>query len=361
LHQPIQDDARTPFFLAQIRKRGFIQTYGADVSIASFLGRPPRLSYRHCALDLPLDLSDHEVVMEGPQLQAVIASLDENGWNRQEKLTRTTWARAWLGFAPRREDILDLSLGSYTKEDVLRRASEIRELSEQQWARLPKWLENARHLPSVVHNSPLETLYKNIIRQGYLANELLLQRVLIRKAGADTDKLIETARQIFRDIILITTRQDIAKDFQMDITYLLAAHGLRSAAIIAVELLKQEQLPIYPTIARLPRSETIQDLSVFAARLGTIDASDGSFAICDQGRKVITRILDKILAPPHRCLSQIDDNVPTDQILSFTQTRVDMGDTGPGLEAPLSLENDNDFMQWLENMDWERGTWTNFG
>jgi hypothetical protein len=200
-----------------------------------------------------------------------------------------------------------------------------------------------------------------MIRQGHLANELLLQRVLIRRAGADTDKLIETARQIVREVIAITTRHDIAKDFQMEMTYLLAAYGLRSAAILAVELLQQEQLPIYPTIARLPRSETIQDLSVFAARLGMVEPSDGSFAICDQGRKVITRILDKILAPPQRCLAEVDAGMPDEQTLGFHQTRVHMGDTGLGLEASLSLENDNDFMQWLENMDWERGAWTNFG
>ncbi|RYP03791.1 hypothetical protein DL764_004903 [Monosporascus ibericus] len=44
---------------------------------------------------------------------------------------------------------------------------------------------------------------------------------------------------------------------------------------------------------------TIQGLSVFAARFGAVDPKDGSFAICNQGRKVITRILDKVLSPPH--------------------------------------------------------------
>jgi hypothetical protein len=306
-------------------------------------------------------LTDHEVVLEGAQLQAALDSLDEHGWNRQGKITRTTWMRAWLSFAPRREDILDLCLGSYSKEEVLRRAKEIQELSDEQWLKLPSWLELVRQQPSIVQKSPLDTLYNNVIRQGYLANELLLHRVLIRKTGADTWKLIETARQVFRDIIAITARHDIAKDFQLDMTSLLTTHGLRSAAIIAVELLKQEQLPIYPTVSRLPRSETIQELSVFAARLGSIDPSDGSFAICDQGRKVITRILDKILAPPQKCVTDVDESISTDQLLGMHQTRVDMGDTGPGLEAPMSLENDIEFMQWLENMDWESGAWTNFG
>jgi hypothetical protein len=136
LHQEIHTDARTPFFLAQIRKMAFIQVYGYDVSVAAFLGRPPRLSYRHCTIDLPLDLTDREVVFEGPKSQAVLEGLDEKGWKIHGKPNRTTWMRTWIGFAPRREDILDLSLGSYTREEVLRRAEEIQTLSEQQWANL---------------------------------------------------------------------------------------------------------------------------------------------------------------------------------------------------------------------------------
>ncbi len=103
-------------------------------------------------------------------------------------------------------------------------------------------------------------------------------------------------------------RHDVASLFQVDVSLMLVGHGLRSAAIIAVELLKQEQAaqataqdgktttPGPPPL--LPRSQTIQDLSVFAARLGAVDPTDGSFSICDEGRTVITRILDKILSPP---------------------------------------------------------------
>jgi hypothetical protein len=136
LHQEIHADARTPFFLAQIRKWAFVQVYGVEVSIASFLGRPPRLSYRHCTIDMPLDLTEREIVYEGPKLQAALKALDGNGWNLHGTTTRITWMRTWIRFAPRREDILDLSLGSYTREEVLRRAEEIQDLSNEQWANL---------------------------------------------------------------------------------------------------------------------------------------------------------------------------------------------------------------------------------
>ncbi len=51
LHQGIKTDRETPFFLAEIRKRAMIAAYCIEVSVATFLGRPPRLSYRYCILD----------------------------------------------------------------------------------------------------------------------------------------------------------------------------------------------------------------------------------------------------------------------------------------------------------------------
>jgi hypothetical protein len=298
--------------------------------------------------------------MEGAQLEEAIASLDSNGWSKKNRVLRTTWMRCWLGFAPRREDILDIALGNYSREEVLRRASEIREKSEAQWVSLPPHLQKTRYECSKREWSAIDCLHRNVIRQGTLANELLLQRVLIRKASVPPDTLIATARQIFKDIILITARHDIAKDFQLDMTYLLAAHGLRSAAIIAVELLKQEQQIPYPQNPRLPRSETVQDLSVFAARLGSVDRGDGTWGMCEQGRKVITRILDKILTPPvipavmqqHMLGLDADEDVT----MGGHAAALGMGDfgNGIGLEAPMSLGNDNDFMLWLENMDWDK-------
>jgi hypothetical protein len=293
--------------------------------------------------------------MEGAQLQEAIASLDSGGWSKKNRVLRTTWTRCWLGFAPRREDILDIALGNYSREEILRRAAEIREKSEAQWASLPPHLQKTRHECSKREWSAIDCLHRNVIRQNALANELLLQRVLIRKASVPPDTLIATARQIFKDIILITTRHDIARDFQLDMTYLLAAHGLRSAAIIAVELLKQEQQVPYPPHPRLPRSETVQDLAIFAARLGAIDRGDGTWGLCEQGRKVITRILDKILAPP-----VIPAAIMQQQILGLNSVNdeIDTGmggfGNGMGLEAPMSLGNDNDFMLWLENMDWDK-------
>lgn len=306
LHQKIEANERLPFFLAEMRKRAFVAVYSSEISVSAFLGRPPRISYRYCTLDPPLDLTVAQLMLGRDQIVAVINKLDEDGYNTAGRVGHLTWARSCVRLACRREDILDLALRQHTREEVLQRAKVIHDKTEQKWAEQPPFLRGTRD--SSVNSGtlpPLERLFNFYLYQGVRSNEMLLQRVLIRKAGATSERLIREARAIFRDVLHLSQRFDTAACFMMDVNAVLVFHGLRSAAVVAVELLRQEQeqaqqQPPQPDSAPppLPRSQTIQELSVFAARLGAVDPKDGSFAICDQGRKVITRILDKVLSPP---------------------------------------------------------------
>jgi hypothetical protein len=61
LHQGSKADDKVPFFLAEMRKRAFMCSYFQEISTASFLGRPPRLSYRYCTIDPPLDLTERQL------------------------------------------------------------------------------------------------------------------------------------------------------------------------------------------------------------------------------------------------------------------------------------------------------------
>jgi len=67
--------------------------------------------------------------------------------------------------------------------------------------------------------------------------------------------------------------------------------------VLALELLQHTQFrnPLSP---ELPRSEVIQNLSVFLACLGWMHSpGDGNYQIAQQARRMIQRILDKILSP----------------------------------------------------------------
>lgn len=81
LHQEIKANKKVPFFLAELRKRTFIIAYFGEISLATCLGRPTRLSYRYSNIQAPLDLSDAELAQTGAELEATLARLDENGYN----------------------------------------------------------------------------------------------------------------------------------------------------------------------------------------------------------------------------------------------------------------------------------------
>ncbi|KAI1110575.1 hypothetical protein F5Y14DRAFT_358060 [Nemania sp. NC0429] len=373
---------RIPFFLEQIRTRTVIGAYASEIGAASYLGRPPRLSYRYCNLVPPMDIPDIQLIASEDEIPRIMASFDENGFGTTGKVSRATVIKAWLALGTKREDVLDLALGRYSREEVLRRANEIEKQSTEYWDNLPEFIRNITDDPGdysevgVKRRRPMETLLKINLKQGFRANELLLQRVLIRRTGASWDRLVEVASSVFQDILQVVKRRDLASILQSDISAMLAIQGLRSAAVIAVELLKQEQLPNHPKNPLLPRSRTIQDLSVFAARLGDVDPSDGSFTVCDQGRKVVTRILDKILSPPNTSERPIASHVQHEQhhqapahegvemgIFPGETAHQDwpmldpldfqIGDANWGIEVPF-LGHDSDFVQWLESVDWER-------
>ncbi|KAK7729226.1 hypothetical protein SLS63_006358 [Diaporthe eres] len=386
LHQGIKADEKLPFFLAEMRKRAFICAYFQEISVASFLGRPPRLSYRYCTIDPPLDLTERQLVQTGPELEAALASLDKDGYNTSD-----------ANCAMRREDVLDLALGHYTRDEVLARAKIIQEKHDAHWSSLPPFLSKRSTEPFDFTDpnmaKPLHALQIMVLRNGRRSNELLLQRVLIRKTGATPEKLIATALDIFKDVLQITHRHDIATMFKTSFSFIMSSHGLRSAAIVAIELLKQEMLPQYPERPLLPRSQTIQDLAIFASRLGSVQPTDGCYSVCEQGKRVITKILDRILSPgPPVVLQRTDsgnvcnhaqeqqqlqqpqqgmqgmlpmmdmDGAPMNTLGSMNGMVMglpDMGysmgmNVGFGAEPPMSLGQDSDFMRWLDSMEWER-------
>lgn len=82
LHHGIKANNKVPFFLAEIRKTVLLLAYYSEISLATVLGRPSRLSSRYCIFDLPFDLTLRQIVSTGPELAAALANLDKDGWNQ---------------------------------------------------------------------------------------------------------------------------------------------------------------------------------------------------------------------------------------------------------------------------------------
>ncbi|EED14420.1 conserved hypothetical protein [Talaromyces stipitatus ATCC 10500] len=353
LHQEIKADAQVPFFLAELRKRLRALIYKSEISITTFLGRPPRLSHRYMNLEPPLDLTDAQNLL----WQLLV---DENGYNRDGEIRHVSWVGSSISFTARREDILELSLGNYTQEEVRQKAIDIQPETEEHWATLPHYMSSIKESIFGLESEEVSDLhFRNVFRQGPQVNSLLLHRVLMRKAGADPAELIRTAQTILGDVMRTYKRVEMSA--AASFIYFLAVHGMRSAVILAIEPLKQEQLPEYPNEPLLPRSRTIQDLSIFAAKLGELDTVFGDKNLCKKGQKVITRILDKILSPNTSSPQSHAFPIQTQQLDTMART-TDMLQNAHILENPTFLNDfsydisaqmsgpDYEFRQWLESM-----------
>ncbi|KAK9413264.1 putative Chitin synthase-domain-containing protein [Seiridium unicorne] len=369
LHEKIETDARTPFFLAELRKRFRATVYMDEINRAAFLGRPPRLSYRHWNLDPPLDLADPLVLAVPEQLAFTEAGLDPswNSWNNTPEGTRYfSLLSSQLDLAMRREEIMDLALGRYGREEMVCRADVIQQKIDELIASLPEsTTSSGTKQVTAISAKKLDTLFDEMIYQSCHTSKLLLQRVLIRRAGIGPAGLVQAAQTTLRMFVTARQYQDLKPAVAAQYMNFFALHGVRSAVILAIEFLKQEQLPVYPTEPLLPRSRTIQDLSVLVAKFSSFDPTLGLAPLYTQGREVISRILDKILSPPLPATENQPSNAPGQEPnggFKDTTGGKFIPNTFPGMdEFALDFDipyfgSDRELGEWLENMSWEQPT-----
>ncbi|KAF9696762.1 hypothetical protein EKO04_005393 [Ascochyta lentis] len=353
LHQDITVDERTPFFIAELRKRLFICAYNNDKTSAAFAGRPPKLTRLYCRLQIPLDLTDAQTMSEGAELQAAIAELDEEGWNQEGAVQRSTFARISATNALITEEILEISLGHLSHEEIVRRAADIEARALKSWDDLPGFLRIDISDPWSSQRSPLELLFLVFIRLTSLDHHFLLQRTLSKKVHTDSMNtnlhLLSVCVEIFKVVVMMVDNKDYFRDFQIDFVQVLAMHGIPAAAVLALELLHQEQDPTSASAQAHPlhRSDTIQSLSVFVSCLGTIRPDANGYQSCDRGRAFLKRILNLILGPGPA--ASRSDQAETEQ------------SSDPTLGSPLfEPGNDGEFMRWLDDVSWDQETWISF-
>ena len=116
VHRDTASSKTLPLFIMESRRRLFAAAYQFDKGIATFLGRPPRISWRHSDCCLPLDLGDHILIGDPDILEASQASLDPQGWSMGKAHRRATWIRLRFIISTFREEILELSLKKPSSE-----------------------------------------------------------------------------------------------------------------------------------------------------------------------------------------------------------------------------------------------------
>lgn len=237
MHKEQRADHKTPFFLCELRIRLFGQIYGHDKWVATFLGRPPRVSYRHCSMQLPADLSDDDCCKPETHL-AVITGAFKDEWAASGPVHRSTWRRAWDPQIKLREDILEIAIGS-NKQDLESRVPQITaELLEIEH-NLPPFakVDALMMLDQICHSipgkipgrdvpwRPLDVMMLVVIRMTNLHTRFLLERaVLSRSRQQSSPTLLTHARCMLHLVLRVMSKKDLFRDFQSDFVILVSRY-----------------------------------------------------------------------------------------------------------------------------------------
>ena len=100
---------------SEIRRRIFASVFSADKTLASFTGRPPFLSHRYSSCSMLLDINDDVWLMNEEERAKIISKLTPHGWNVDGQVTTVTYLRINMYLALIRDEILEISLGSWNE------------------------------------------------------------------------------------------------------------------------------------------------------------------------------------------------------------------------------------------------------
>lgn len=201
--------------ITELHKRQFARVFVREKTVASLTGRPPLLGRRHSTCQLPLDLSDEQLMADEPELSNIKSKLDANGWNTSGELYASTWARALLLMSLVREEVLEISLSisddcsellpeyAYPEPKLSKtgqHCSQTMRRCEELYARMPEGIRfKAGKIPTSTHVLPRQIGLHLV----YLHSLFLLERLSISRTYASGQRLVDLAIQILDDVLTL--------------------------------------------------------------------------------------------------------------------------------------------------------------
>ncbi|KAJ5893795.1 hypothetical protein N7495_005486 [Penicillium taxi] len=303
-------NTKRPLFLAEHRKRLVVQAYVSDKGLSMFLGRPPRMLRRYIHIELPLDITYEDIMAEPKVRDAAIANLDKDGWKIDGPITLTSRKRASFILGVIRELVLETSLNP-DNENLEKRISLAQEIRNG----LPSTLWRIGNKEDF-EREPEASRISLSFHMDFLYNELLMERLLVQRAGKEPGNLVKIAHELLSNLLHLIVLRSSAGDDNKSLVWAvrffpslrkipckkinalqISSVGLPAAGILAIELLHQFQNP-HPDPS-FPRSEAIQNLSRFAADLEhAVFRQSANYEMCQQARSLILHILDRVLSSP---------------------------------------------------------------
>ncbi|CAG8100229.1 unnamed protein product [Penicillium olsonii] len=295
LHRDMKNTSDVPEFLLETRRRQFAAAYQLDKSIATFLGRPPRMPWRYADCRMPLDISDEALATDNMVLDYAHDYIDESGWSLHGVVQRSSWMRVRFIVSTFRDEILEVSLRKLTPdmEDMLEDISRRCHLA---WEALPNHL---RYTPQCWDGAPAAVCLMMIISHlAYLYNDFLIQRLIAGKNNPrGNTALLAVSAEILSTVLTLGTQREQMVDLRPDFTWTVLLYGFPSASLL-IKALQHQKRTGEPFLYESSRSALIRNLSVFISHLESIARPDNAnYALFQHASKVFSKIIDEILEP----------------------------------------------------------------
>jgi hypothetical protein len=316
IHQEPSNHVKLPFFVLELRRHIFCNAYSTDKALSTFFGRPPRISKRYCSIQPPHDLTDDEIIASEDVRNLALSKLDAEGWNTQGRLGRSTWGRIKFRINIIREETLELSLGAVRADDQQRRKIQtVLDRARATYQSIPAFARYnddiwdtgmAAHLCFTLLYYKLHSTY----------SEFLLLRMSARLGGASWEEVYDSALCLLTGVLNISKYRDRIGAMSRDFAWVSIFYGLPPAALLAIELLRQQQVSPGQCQVRLPRAEIIRNISVFISSLEWVaKPDDGNYDLCQGARQLLDSILNAILDNNPTSSEQTPQPAPADPVM----------------------------------------------
>ncbi|EME48148.1 hypothetical protein DOTSEDRAFT_147401 [Dothistroma septosporum NZE10] len=375
-HREAKNTSKTPFFLAECRRKAFVAAYQLDKFIATLLDLPPRILRRYSDCKMPLELTDEQLLSDPEALAQARARLSPDGWSPDKQYIPATWQRVRFQLGMLREDILEYPFLPPTLENNAA-LKNLAQRCHQTYDSLPAHLKYNPDSWNAI--PPPACLMLTVMRLNYLQSCFQIQRLLQDTEPSAWSELLRVSAETVATVLQIGNSLNKAIFLRHDFPYIVVAYGLPSAVMLAYALQstargnKRQALP-----SDLSRASLIRHLAVFVSHLESIsDFIERNNTICIQASKAITRALDEVLDMPAtpaaaasiapQTAGTANDHDSTGPLATpaLSASQPILPDGNMNVDADLfsgDLLDGFDLSSWVKNIDWTGtgGEWSTF-
>ncbi|KAL6828780.1 hypothetical protein J3E69DRAFT_329690 [Trichoderma sp. SZMC 28015] len=347
-HKGFQDDMNTPTYLVELRKRAMALSHELDKSLATFVGRPPRLNKSYCTIQLPLDLSDSVIVGPAELLALQISRLDGDGWNKDMCVHPASRQRAIVWLSSIREEILELSLGTIT-QDLVHEAQEILTRASSTWETMPHFMQ---YEPSLWGRTAPSTIIMLLsLKLEYLYSKFLLYKMLVNQSSSHRHALIQISHETLGLVLSVMKKRDVIGSHRIDLEWTIVFYAMPCASVLILELFRLASLPKPQSSVALNRSTIIQDISVLISCCDWLtESGKGNYELCKQAQSIFSKALDQVLNNE----MPLTHPLPTSPTVSINDA---LSAKLPEVQNLDTITQDLQWAAWLDTVDFQGEPW----